>query len=249
MKRRAPEWLAWAAGLALAPAFAQDQAAAPSAVAAAVPAVAAMAPATSAAAPAAGNNSTVKGQLTRLPSAADMRPTGPVSVTANRAEVIQGNTAVYTGNVHYDSNTLKLDGDRLEVKRAADGQYEAKMTGTPAHMFHAGVGPDNPEVTAHSKTMTYDSRTGMLDLVGESLVTRGKDEIHGETIRYNVVDNSMDVDSGGKGQVSITLQPPPPAPAPSAPAGSGIGATPSPAASSPSPAAPPSTPPAEEAKP
>src|SRR5215472_7512399 len=50
-----------------------------------------------------------KDPLATLPSAADLRPTGPVQVSANRAEVTQGNTAVYIGNVVFDSNTLKLD--------------------------------------------------------------------------------------------------------------------------------------------
>ena len=261
MKRRpAPEWLAWAAGLALAaPAFGQGQPAAPAAVAVAAPATASTAAAAPAAAPAVataaplapatGSGDAVKDQLTRLPSAADMRPSGPVAISAKHGEIIQGNVLVYTGDVHFNSNTLKIDGDRLEIKQAADKQYDARMIGGPAHMFHAGAEPDNPEVTAHSKTMTYDSRSGMLDLVGEAVVTRGKDEIHGETIRYNVVDRSMDVD-GGKGRVNIILQAPPPAAAPPAPANGGAASpAPAPTAPNPAPAAPPASPPAETPKP
>src|SRR5581483_11728062 len=91
------------------------------------------------------------------------------------AELVQGNSAVYVGNVTLDSDTLKMDGDRLELKRAADGQYTAKITGAPAHMSHAGNGPDNPPVTARAKTMTYDSRSGVIDLAGDALMTRGDD--------------------------------------------------------------------------
>jgi lipopolysaccharide export system protein LptA len=248
MKRRRFPELACLAGLALAlPALGQQPA---DAVANAAPAsptstpVAATPAATAPAEPAPSKSEATREQLTRLPSAADMRPTGPMTVTANRAEVIQGSTAVYTGDVHFDSNTLKLDGERLEVKRAADGQYEAKMTGAPAHMFHAGVEPDNPEVTAHAKTMTYDSRSGIINLIGEALATRGKDEIHGETIRYNVADRSMDVD-GGKGRVVIRFEAPPPTPAPTAPAAT----PPAPAATTPAPTPASSTPPAEAPKP
>ena len=116
-----------------------------------------------------------KDQLTKLPSAADLRPNGPLTISANHAELTQGNTAVYTGNVTLDSDTLKMDGDRVELKRAADGQYTAKVTGAPAHMSHAGNGPDNPPMTARAKTMTYDSREGVVDLVGDALMTRGDD--------------------------------------------------------------------------
>ena len=221
MKSRLPE-LAGAALLVLClPALAQTP------VAAAGPTAPATAPAAHAA--------DAKNQLTTLPSAADLRPTGPVQVSANRAEVTQGNTAVYLGNVVFDSNTLKLDGDRLEVKRAADGQFEAKMVGAPAHMAHAGAGPDNPTVTAHAKTLTYDSRTGNIDLAGDVLVTRGKDEIHGDTVRYNVLDRSMDANGGTKGRVNIIIQPPPPAPGSSQAPGS---AAPAPAVAPPAAPAP-----------
>lgn len=177
-----------------------------------------------------------KDQLTKLPSAADLKPNGPVTIGANHAELTQGNTAVYTGNVTLDSDTLKMDGDRLELKRAADGQYTAKVTGAPAHMSHAGNGPDNPPVSARAKVMTYDSRNGIVDLAGDALMTRGDDKTTAETIRYHVLEQRYEASGGdgGNGRVTIVLpqvsSPAQNAPAATVPAQGGVQPGPTPAA-------------------
>jgi len=208
------------------------------------------APAKTAGTAPAGSERSSKEQLGRLPSAADLRPNGPVTIGANHAELVQGNSAVYVGNVTLDSDTLKMDGDRLELKRAADGQYTAKVTGAPAHMSHAGTGPDNPAMTAHAKTMTYDSRAGVVDLIGEALMTRGDDTTTAETIRYYVLDQRYEASGGDSpgGRVKIVLPQvnTPGAPAPAAAANDkqpAASAPPTPASSAAG-AAPPAAPPA-----
>ena len=212
MKQRTERSLVAALSLALLPALAWAQgpaAPAPTQVAAGQTAAAK----TPQAAPAKADQT--KNQLGRLPSAADLRPNGPVTIGANHAELVQGNSAVYVGNVTLDSDTLKMDGDRLELKRAADGQYTAKVTGAPAHMSHAGNGPDNPPMTARAKTMTYDSREGVVDLVGDALMTRGDDTTTAETIRYHVLDQRYEASGGDSpgGRVKIVIPQVPGAPA------------------------------------
>jgi lipopolysaccharide export system protein LptA len=161
-------------------------------------------------------------QLTRVPSAADFRPNGPITINANRAEMVQNSSAIYVGNVTLDSDTLKMDGDRLELKRAADGPYTARITGSPGHMSHAGDGPDNPPVSARAKTMIYDSRSGVIDLIGDALLTRGKDETTAEKIRYYVAERRYEASGGDtpEGRVKIVIpqiNPPPDAAPPAAP--------------------------------
>jgi len=168
-----------------------------------------------------------KDALTRLPSAADFKPNGPITIGANRAELVQNNSAVYVGNVTLDSDTLKMDGDRLDLKRAADGPYTAKITGSPAHMSHAGAGPDNPPVSARANTMTYDSRSGIIDLVGDAQLTRGDDKTTAETIHYHVAERRYEASGGDSplspngGRVIIVIPQlnDTPAPARSAPSG------------------------------
>jgi lipopolysaccharide export system protein LptA len=145
--------------------------------------------------------------LVKLPKPADLKPTGPVTLTSDKAELVQGNAAVYTGNVVLTSDTLKLEGDRIELKQYPGGQYEAKITGGPARMNHAGNGVDNPAVAARARTLNYDSRSGVLDLLSEAYVLRGSDEITGDTIKYDVNQRRIQASGGDGGQVKIIIQP------------------------------------------
>jgi lipopolysaccharide export system protein LptA len=92
---------------------------------------------------------------------------GPVKITAERAELDQKRTALYRGNVRLTSPDLELTGDRLELKQPARGQFEALLTGRPARLKHAGAGAA-PAVAAQANQITYDTRTGTVDLVGVS---------------------------------------------------------------------------------
>ncbi|MDP3293135.1 MAG: lipopolysaccharide transport periplasmic protein LptA [Nevskia sp.] len=163
-----------------------------------------------------------KAELVKLPKGADLKPTGPVTLTSDKAELVQGNSAVYTGNVVLTSDTLKLEGDKVELKQYPGGQYEARITGGPARMNHAGSGTENPAVAARAKTLNYDSRSGVLDLLTDAYVMRGTDEITGDTIKYDVRERRIQASGGDGGQVKIIIQPassdPAPASAPATPA-------------------------------
>ncbi len=161
-----------------------------------------------------------KASLTQTPSKDNLKPSGPVTITAKSAELVQGSSAVYTGDV-LNSNTLKLDGDRVELQQYPGGDYLAKVTGGPAHVNHAGEGPDNPPLAGRAKAMNYDSRSGILDMIGDAYALRGTDEFKAETMRYIVKEHRILAD-GGQGRVTVILQPRddstlPPEPSPSAP--------------------------------
>ena len=144
-----------------------------------------------------------------------LRPTGPVKITADRAEWAKGGQMVYTGNVRLDSGDLKLSGDRLTLKQYEDGQFEAKVDGKPAMLDHAGLaavgskGNERPPVSARATQLTYDSREEIVDVSGEALLTRGTDKITGENIRYDVAQRRIEAKAAEGGQVQIELQPPP----------------------------------------
>ena len=164
-----------------------------------------------------------KASLTQLPSSSDVKPVGPMTIVSDKFDGVQGTSAVYTGNVSMNSETLKFDGDRAELVKSPDGHYLSKITGGPAHLNHIGNGPENPTVIAHSNSMTYDSKTGLVDLIGDSYLKRGDDEFTADTIHYSVNERRIQAAGGGKGQVTVVIQPPPAdaAPAPETPAPAG----------------------------
>lgn len=150
-----------------------------------------------------------------------LRPTGTVGITADRAELAEGHYAVYVGHVVLTSDTLNMDGARLELQQQPSGQFIATLTGTPAHMAHPSSGPEDPAVTAHADTLVYNSATQLITLTGNAQLTRGQNVVTGSTVRYNVGDHRVQASGGSGGQVHMVIQPPPPAPAPTeAPAAS-----------------------------
>lgn len=145
----------------------------------------------------------------KAPAASQFRPNGPITITADHAELTEGDRAVYTGNVKVDSNTLKMDGTRLELKQARSGQYVAKISGNPAHMAHTGTGPEDPPVTAHAQTINYDSKSETVTLDGKAQLTRGGNIVNGENISYNLAKRQVQAGGGAGGQVKMVIQPPP----------------------------------------
>ncbi|WP_161554253.1 lipopolysaccharide transport periplasmic protein LptA [Stenotrophobium rhamnosiphilum] len=142
-----------------------------------------------------------------------LRPTGPVTITADRAEWSKTGVMVYTGNVSLVSEKMKMNGNRLELTQFPESQYTAKITGDQAHLEHAGEptekGEPTPTVTADASTLLYDSRTSVVDVIGNAKMTRGKDEVTGSNIRYNVAERRIQATGGDAGQVKIVIQPPP----------------------------------------
>lgn len=141
-----------------------------------------------------------------------LRPKGPVTVTADRAEFDKTGVMIYTGSVLLVSDTLQLKGDRLELRQFPSDQYEAKLKGSLAHMEQSGdvdeKGQPLPPMLADGLEMLYDTRTGMLDITGQAKAVRGKNEVNGNTIRYNVNERRVQANGGQGGQVKIIIQSP-----------------------------------------
>lgn len=150
----------------------------------------------------------VRAQDTGKTTAASLRPTGPVTINADRAEWEKGGAMVYTGNVRLESADLKLSGAKLMLKQFESGEFEAKVDGGPATLDHAGIaaGADGtrPPVSAKARQLTYDSRSEIVEIAGEAVLTRGTDEIKGDKVRYDVANRRIEAAGG----VQIVIQPP-----------------------------------------
>ncbi|WP_341917918.1 lipopolysaccharide transport periplasmic protein LptA [Hydrocarboniphaga effusa] len=142
-----------------------------------------------------------------------LRPTGPVTITAKNVDWAQNGLMVYSGDVKLVSDTLKIEGDKLELEQLGDGQYRAKVFGNPANLRHdaapGSTEKPEPPVTARGKTLVYDTKAGLIDVTGNARVTRGEDELTSETIHYNVNQRRIQADGGSGGPVKIIIQPQP----------------------------------------
>lgn len=143
-----------------------------------------------------------------------LRPTGPVTLTADSAEWVQGGEMQYQGNVSLQSDTLQLRGDSMTVTQSADGQFRAQVLGAPARLDHAGSpgakGLTAQAVSAQAGRIDYDSRQGVIRLSQNAQLLRGGDEVTGEQIDYIVAERRIKAAGGQSGQVRIIIQPPKP---------------------------------------
>ena len=144
--------------------------------------------------------------------ASALTPTGPVTVTADRAEFDKRGMMIYLGNVRLSSDSLSLSGDKLVLQQFDSGQYAAQVDGAPALLEHAGIsnktGPSAITIRAEATRLNYDTRSGVVDIVGKAHMTRGQDQIDGDNIRYNVAARRIEAAGGIGGQVKIVIQPP-----------------------------------------
>lgn len=143
-----------------------------------------------------------------------LRPTGPVTIEADQAEWEKGGAMVYSGNVRLLSGELVLQGERLLLRQFDNGEFEAQVEGGPALLDHAGLAPEQGQarqpVSARARALTFDTRIDIVQLTGDALLTRGSDQIRGQSIRYDVSNRRIRARGGEGGQVRIVIQPPPP---------------------------------------
>lgn len=137
---------------------------------------------------------------------------GPVEVRADNMAGEIGGTLVYTGDVHLDSQTMAIAGQRLELHDLGRGQFEARITGAPATLHHsgAGTGGDGQQaapVDAHANVVTYNSRTGIVKLSGNAWIERDGNEITSDSITYDVRSRTVQADKGAGEQIRLVIQP------------------------------------------
>ncbi len=137
------------------------------------------------------------------------RLTGPIKITAERAELERREYALYRGHVRMESQDMVLTGDRLELRQPGSGQFEVRLTGAPARLDHAGDARTAP-VSASAARIVYDTRTATVELSGDVQLARGGDHLSGSQVSYDLAARRISAAGTGDGQVQLTITPPPP---------------------------------------
>jgi lipopolysaccharide export system protein LptA len=158
--------------------------------------------------------------LAQAQDAATPRPAyrGPVTITADTAEWQENGVTQYRGNVRLVTEQFQFSGNRMELRQLADGQFDAVVEGNPALLTHTtptaqGETPAKAQnISARAQRLSYNSASGIAELSGNARLTRGADEIAGESIRYNVAERRIQAAGSNGSQVKIIIQPPEPAP-------------------------------------
>ncbi|MCS7100782.1 MAG: lipopolysaccharide transport periplasmic protein LptA [Burkholderiaceae bacterium] len=143
---------------------------------------------------------------------------------------------VFTGNVIVTKGTLRITGERVEVRKDPEGYEYAVVTAAPGKLaqFRQRRDPSRPGVEeiieGESERIEYDGRAETVKLIAQAKLVRlenalPRDELRGKLIVYDhrSAQYSADGDAAGEGRVRAVIAPresPPPAasPAPLRPA-------------------------------
>ena len=139
----------------------------------------------------------------------------PVNLEADRATVQDANKlATFTGNVVLTQGTLVIRADKMTVKEDANGFQYATAFGNLVSFRQKRDGKD-AYVEGWSERMEYDGKADKVQLFKKARLRRGQDEVHGDYISYDAVNEFFQVNGSSEtstqthseGRVRAVIQP------------------------------------------
>jgi lipopolysaccharide export system protein LptA len=140
----------------------------------------------------------------------------PTQIEANRMSADDVRKLnVFEGNVVVTKGTIRLSADRVVVRQDAEGFQFATATGRPAR-FRQRQDPKPGEkdgiwIDGEALRIEIDDRNQKIELHDNARVTRGCDEVTGDSIFVDQRSDFYEVkggkDSGQKGRVKAVIQP------------------------------------------
>lgn len=139
----------------------------------------------------------------------------PVHLEADKATVQDANKlATFTGNVVLTQGTLIIRADKMTVKEDANGFQYATAFGNLASFRQKRDGKDE-YVEGWSERMEYDGKADKVQLFKKARLRRGQDEVHGDYISYDAINEFFQVNGQGEtstqthsgGRVRAVIQP------------------------------------------
>jgi lipopolysaccharide export system protein LptA len=154
---------------------------------------------------------------------------GNMSVAADQAEVtgtkleFDNSKWVFKGNVRMTMDRGVLNADYAEITFIDKVLAHALATGKPAAFEQANI-KTGKLAKGHADSIDYNVTKDEIRLLKDAYLTDGLNELHGESLKYDVLDQKIiaDVADQNSQRVHITITPPPAKAAPdAAPAQSG----------------------------
>lgn len=115
----------------------------------------------------------------------------PVIVDADSME-LDFNTGerAYIGNATVQQGTLKLWGERIDMKYKDDELDIAIARGKPAKFKQRPDG-ETEDVSGRAQKLTLNQKTDTIHMLGKAVLTRGADTIRGHEIHYDINTSRM----------------------------------------------------------
>jgi lipopolysaccharide export system protein LptA len=117
---------------------------------------------------------------------------------------------VFRGNVKITMDQGQLASDDAEIHFAKKSLSKAVVNGNPAS-FEERVAKTGKVAHGRADTIDYDAGQGVVRLLKNAWLSDGSTEIRGESLKYNVLAQSIVAESSEQGsqRVHIIITPPP----------------------------------------
>src|SRR5713226_5950163 len=117
---------------------------------------------------------------------------------------------VFRGNVRITMDDGELTSDDAEINFAKKALAKAVVNGKPA-AFEQRVAKTGKVAHGRADTIDYDARKGVVRLSKNAWLSDGQTEIRGESLKYDVLAQSIVAESAEQGsqRVHIVITPPP----------------------------------------
>ncbi len=122
---------------------------------------------------------------------------------------------IFRGNVKINVNQGQLHSDDADITFAKKLLARASVTGKPAD-FEQRDTKSGRVVRGRAERIDYDVRKGIVELSKDAWLSDGKNDIRGESLKYNIAARSVIAEAGDQSshRVHITITPPPSTPKP-----------------------------------
>jgi len=146
---------------------------------------------------------------------------GPTTVSADMGSATKQATGldfdnslwIFRGNVKISMDDGELTSDEAEINFAKKALAKAVVTGKPA-AFEQRVAKTGKVAHGRADTIDYDAHKGVVRLTKNAWLSDGQTEIRGESLKYDVLAQSIVAEGSEQGsqRVHIIITPPPPKP-------------------------------------
>jgi len=125
---------------------------------------------------------------------------------------------VFQGGVRMVMTQGQLAADSADITFEQKLVERALINGKPA-TFEQREAVGGKRVQGHADSIDYDVSHGVIHFLHNAWLSDGPNEIHGESLKYFVLERRMVADSADQGaqRIHITITPPPPAAVPPKP--------------------------------
>lgn len=132
----------------------------------------------------------------------------PIEVEANSVEIVEeSGKSIYKGNVVLIQGSIRIDADKVTVIQHDTKSDQIKAVGRPVRITQKSNDGKKP-IKGRSSRMEYDVDSDMLYLIGNAVLTQGKDTFKSDRIAYDRKKSMIKGGTSAKGKqrVRVTIK-------------------------------------------